>query len=114
MARTNVRKLEENLEDKRFEGANNWDDVTKLLADMALENSKDSKSMARSVVEQAKNNVRRWFIAWLVTLAALVGTNAAWLYMWQTYEYVSQDGNGINTINTGNQGDVTNEPDGND
>ena len=27
---------------------------------------------------------------------------------------VSQDGNGINTINTGKQGDVTNEPDSND
>lgn len=102
------------MEEKRFEAANNWDDVTRLLADMAMENSKDSKSMARTAVEQAKHNARRWFIAWLVTLAALVGTNAAWLYTWQTYEYVSQDGNGINTINTGNQGDVTNEPDSND
>lgn len=48
------------MEDKRFEDVNNWDDVTKLLADMAMENSKDSKSMARTAVEQAKHNVRGW------------------------------------------------------
>ena len=96
------------MEDKRFEAVNNWDDVTKLLADMAMENSKDSKSMARAAVEQAKHNVRRWFIAWLVTLAALVGTNAAWLYVFNSYEYVYQDGSGQNNYNSNVEGDVEN------
>lgn len=72
------------------------------------------KFFATEVIQQAKISAKRWFIAWLITLAALVATNGAWLYAWQSYEYVSQDGNGINTINTGNQGDVTNEPDSND
>lgn len=96
------------MEDKRFEDVNNWDDVTRLLADMAMENSKDSKSMARTAVEQAKHNVRRWFIAWLVTLAALVGTNAAWLYVFNSYEYVYQDGSGQNNYNSNVEGDVEN------
>ena len=44
----------------------------------------------------------------LVTLAAMIGTNAAWLYTAGTYDYVSQDGTGLNNINTGTQGDLEN------
>jgi hypothetical protein len=61
---------------------------------------------AVEVIEQSKRNAKRWFVAWLVTLAALIGTNAAWIYVAQSYEYVSQDGSGQNNINTGTQGDI--------
>ena len=64
------------------------------------------KFFATEIIEQAKASAKRWFVAWLVTLIALVGTNSAWLYVWQSYEYVSQDGSGINSINTGNQEDI--------
>lgn len=64
------------------------------------------KFFATEIIEQAKSSAKRWFVAWLITLAALVGTNAAWIYVWQSYEYVSQDGEGINSINTGHQEDV--------
>lgn len=63
--------------------------------------------LAVEVIEQSKKNAKRWFVAWLVTLAALIGTNAAWIYVAQSYEYVSQDGSGQNNINTGTQGDIT-------
>ena len=56
---------------------------------------------AVEVIEQSKRNAKRWFLAWIVTLAALIGTNAAWIYVAQSYEYVSQDGSGQNNINTG-------------
>ena len=62
---------------------------------------------AVEVIEQSKRNAKRWFLTWIVTLAALIGTNAAWIYVAQSYEYVSQDGSGQNNINTGTQGDVT-------
>ena len=62
---------------------------------------------AVEVIEQSKRNAKRWFVAWLVTLAALIGTNAAWIYVAQSYEYVSKDGSGQNNINTGTQGDIT-------
>lgn len=62
---------------------------------------------AVEVIEQSKRNAKRWFLAWIVTLAALIGTNAAWIYVAQSYEYVSQDRSGQNNINTGTQGDVT-------
>lgn len=62
---------------------------------------------AVEVIEQSKRNAKRWFVAWLVTLSALIGTNAAWIYVAQSYEYISQDGSGKNNINTGTQGDIT-------
>lgn len=62
---------------------------------------------AVEVIEQSKRNAKRWFVAWLVTLSALIGTNAAWIYVAQSYEYISQDGSGQNNINTGTHGDIT-------
>lgn len=62
---------------------------------------------AVEVIEQSKRNAKRWFVAWLVTLSALIGTNAAWIYVAQSYEYISQDGSGQNNINTSTQGDIT-------
>lgn len=62
---------------------------------------------AVEVIEQSKRNAKRWFVAWLVTLSALIGTNAAWIYVAQSYEYISPDGSGQNNINTGTQGDIT-------
>ncbi len=80
-----------------------------------LENQKDKPTcegleqyFAVEVIEQSKRNAKHWFIAFLVTLAALIGTNAAWLYTAGTYDYVSQDGTGLNNINTGTQGDLEN------
>lgn len=62
--------------------------------------------LATQVIEQAKTSAKRWFIAWLITLMALIGTNAYWIYVFNSYEYVSQDGSGVNTINTGEQEDM--------
>ena len=68
-----------------------WEDAGKWLVEL---------------IEQTRANARRWFIAWIITLIALVGTNMAWLYVFQSYEYVSQDGEGVNNANSGTQGDL--------
>lgn len=78
-----------------------------------MENQKNNKwsereeFLATQVIEQAKTSAKRWFIAWLITLIALIGTNAYWIYVFNSYEYVSQDGSGVNTINTGEQEDMS-------
>lgn len=63
------------------------------------------ETLAMEVIGQAKRQTKLLFMAWLITLVALVGTNAAWIYVFQSYDYISQDGNGINNINSGEQGD---------
>lgn len=35
--------------------------------------------LATEIVEKSKKKSRRWFIAWIVTAAALVTSNLAWI-----------------------------------
>lgn len=71
------------------------------------------KFFATEVIEQNKRSAKRWFIAWVITFAALIGTNACWIYQWSSYDYIYQDSQGVNNINTGTQGDI-NEPESQD
>ena len=64
--------------------------------------------LATSVVNQAKTSAKRWFIAWVITLAALIGTNTYWIYVLNSYEYIYQDGEGQNNYNSNIDGDVEN------
>lgn len=63
---------------------------------------------ATQVIDQAKASAKRWFITWLITLAALIGTNAYWIHVLNSYEYVYQDGEGENYYNNEIGGDVEN------
>lgn len=67
------------------------------------------KYFATEIIEQSKRTAKRWFIAWVITFAALIGTNALWIYQWNSYDYIYQDSHGTNNVNTGTQGDI-NEP----
>lgn len=35
--------------------------------------------LATEIVEESRKKARKWFIAWLVTTAALVASNLAWI-----------------------------------
>lgn len=92
------------MEDKKFES---WTEAERYIAEhFAAQND----VWANEIIDQSKRSAKRWFAAWLITLAALVGTNAAWIYVFQSYEYVHQYSDGVNNINSGSQGDVINEP----
>lgn len=68
-----------------------------------IETRDDSRSLASEVIHDNFRQSKRWFVAFLVTLAALFATNTYWIYVINSYEYYSQDGEGVNTINTGHQ-----------
>lgn len=36
-------------------------------------------ALATEVVEESKKKSRKWFMAWVVTVAALVASNLAWI-----------------------------------
>lgn len=64
--------------------------------------------LATQVIDQAKRATKRWFIAWLITIAILFVTNGIWIYVFNSYEYVYQDGTGENYYNNEIDGDVDN------
>lgn len=53
--------MSENKNEKQF----TWDDIEVALA--------------TEIVEKSKKKSRRWFTAWIVTAAALVASNLAWI-----------------------------------
>ena len=69
---------------------------------------KDAEKFVSELISDARVQAKRWFIAFLVTLAALFGTNLYWIYQWNSYDYVSQDGEGRNYYNADVEGDITN------
>lgn len=68
----------------------------------------DAEKFVSELVQDIQKQSKRWFIAFVITLTALVGTNAYWIYQWNSYDYVSQDGEGYNYYNYGVEGDVDN------
>lgn len=63
-----------------------------------------------SAMARSERHIRRLAIALIVAVVMIAVTNIAWLYyesQFDTVEY-SQDGEGINNINTGEQGNILN------
>lgn len=89
-----------------------WEKMINLCAVLMSENEQYKNGWAMEMATQAKQNARRWFIAWVITLGALIGTNAAWIHAASGYDYVSQDGEGQNYYNADIGGDVMNGSEG--
>ena len=70
-----------------------WDNAENLVSEVFRDNQRQAK---------------RWFIAFLIMLLSLIATNAYWIYQWNSYDYVSQDGDGYNYYNSDIGGDVSN------
>lgn len=85
--------MEESNNKANNEEVTTWDDAEKLATEVFRDNQRQAK---------------RWFVAFLITLAALVATNTYWIYVFNSYEYVSQDGEGYNYYNSEIGGDVEN------
>lgn len=65
-----------------------------------------------SEMARAERREKRLWIAVIVLIFSLIATNAGWLAYESQFEtiYWEQDGDGLNNMNTGDQGDVTFEP----
>lgn len=61
---------------------------------------------------RGERNTKRLTVIIIILIALLAITNGAWLYTWNQYDMVSydydQDGEGLNNINNGVQGDLLN------
>jgi hypothetical protein len=63
-----------------------------------------------SAMARNERHIKRLVIALIVSIVMLVLSNLAWLYLWNSYEYVgdasettySQDGEGVNIIGDSN------------
>jgi len=67
-----------------------------------------------SAMVRAERTIKKLTIVAVVALVLMFVTNIAWIYEWTKFDTISyqQDGEGLNNVNVGTQGDVTNEPEG--
>lgn len=79
-----------------------------------LEEKKEEKGgfLATDLLSMLKKQLRALWVIIFLLLAALVGTNMAWLWVFQSYDYVTQDGDGVNYFNSQTEGDVYNGTEG--
>lgn len=61
-----------------------------------------------AAIDRAERHTKRWMIAFFIALAMLFSTNVGWIIYESQFETISyeQDGEGINNVNTGEQGDI--------
>lgn len=61
-----------------------------------------------SSLARAERHIKRLWIALIIAILAVFITNISWLYYESQFETISytQDGEGLNNINTGSQGDL--------
>lgn len=67
---------------------------------------------ATDVLAALLKQIKIMWIALFVLLAAFFITNGIWIYVFQSYDYVSQDGEGYNYFNRQVGGDVFNGAEG--
>lgn len=69
-----------------------------------------------SSMSRLERTIRRLFILIILLIICLVGSNIGWYVYEGQYETISydQDGEGINNVNFGGQGDLRNVPNGDD
>ena len=61
-----------------------WSQVVQNVAKMQEALERYESNLATSVIEDAKRKTKKYFELWLVTLAALIGTNLGWLCAFTT------------------------------
>lgn len=76
-----------------------------------MEQNKDVPYIVHeAALMRAEQTIKRLTIIAILAIVLMFVSNAAWLYEWTRYDTISyeQDGEGINNVNLGSQGDVLN------
>lgn len=79
------------------------------------DNVKEKEDKGNSAIDVMNALAKQLKIMWIVIILLiflLVGTNMVWLYVFQSYDYVSQDGEGYNYFNSRVEGSVYNGTEG--
>lgn len=77
-----------------------------------MNNTNEKGNGATDVLGALVKQLRTMWIAIFVLLAILFTTNGIWIYVFQSYDYVSQDGEGQNYFNSRVKGSVYNGSEG--
>lgn len=99
-------------EDKKPE---NWSEIIKNYTELQKMHDESKEKLTTEILkdndkkDERKNKIIFGLIAVIAVLAAgLIGSNVYWVYQWNSYDYISQDGEGYNYYNEDVEGDILN------
>lgn len=72
------------------------------------DNVKEKENSATDVLGALVKQLKTMWAVIILLIVLLVGTNMAWLWVFQSYDYVSQGGDGQNYFNSRIEGSVYN------
>lgn len=73
-----------------------------------MQDTKEKGNSATDALSMLANQIKTMWIVIILLIVLLVGANMAWLYVFQSYDYITQDGDGYNYYNKEIGGDVHN------
>lgn len=82
-----------------------WTEVYQSISDHQFE--KTNKLVSEMLADADRKDKRKNIIIAILVIAFAL-SNAYWIYQWNTYDYVSQDGEGYNYYNADVEGDIVN------
>lgn len=96
----------------------NWPEILEHYVELQKFYDESKNSLASEVMadndkkDARKNKIIAYLIGVIMFLIiGLIGSNLYWIYQWNSYDYVSQDGEGYNYYNADVEGDVMNGAD---
>lgn len=104
--------------DEKYDGVKDWDNVLEHYAKLNRYYEDSRNTLASEILadndkkDARKNKIIFSLVAIIVFLiVGLIALNIYWIYQWNSYDYVSQDGEGYNYYNADVEGDVMNGAD---
>lgn len=85
-----------------------YDNENKIMNEDIETKSSIPYIVYESSLARMERQLKRLWIALIAAIIVIAATNCAWLYYESQFETISytQDGEGLNNINTGTQGDL--------
>ena len=100
------------MDEKLNKDPSTWAEVYQKILERQMGSTSQlaSEMLADSDRKDArKNRVISYLIGVIIVLVlGLIGSNIYWVYQWNSYDYVSQDGDGYNYYNSDVEGDILN------
>ncbi len=89
-----------------------WEKIINHVAELEKNKDEVNGKLTSEILADGRKREKRYIAIIVLLVVVFSAIFIYWMYIFNSYEYVSQDGSGINSINTGNQENIGYESNG--
>ena len=93
---------------EKNENPESWEKIIQHVAELENQYHERSGKLVSELMADHARREKRMLAVIIALVVAFVATNGYWIYQWNSYDYISQDGQGYNYYNSDIEGDVNN------